>query len=128
MDDAAQARRVFEAVVLTALADGKQEYQEARFLADLAHLHPLLAQLDSPDEIALEVWRRVREKGADDCLEEVADGLRDRPYQELAFALCARVMGVDGETAGEEAMVLGTLQERFGFSNEDVRRLITSGF
>jgi len=58
------------------------------------------------------------------CLERIAGGITAREDQELAFRVCAQVMRADGRTEGEEAMVLGELQERFAFSPADEKRLL----
>jgi hypothetical protein len=124
MADLEQAKHVFEAVVLTALSDGETHASEARFIADLGHLHPEFGQVAGLDKLAQAVAVRLHADGLEACLVRVAAGLRDRRYQELSFQLCARVMKADGVTQGEEALVLGTLQEKFGFTPADVRRLL----
>jgi hypothetical protein len=53
----------------------------------------------------------------------IAGAITARDDQELAFRTCAQVMRADGRTEGEKAMVLGELQERFGFSPAHVKRL-----
>src|SRR5262245_61643495 len=106
MDDPRQARHVFEALVLTALADGDPRYEEAERIDRLLVMHPAFAGLEGADQIGIEMWERLRRDGMEACLEQVARGLPDRAYQELAFQLCAKVMGADGESGGEEAMML----------------------
>ena len=47
-----------------------------------------------------------------------------RPYRELAFQCCAKVSSADGDFVAEEDQVLTQLQALFGFTQDDVRRLL----
>jgi len=58
--------------------------------------------------------------GVEDAIEQLVVPIVDGTDRRLAFRLCARVMIADGKTEGDEAMVLGTLQERFGLSHGEV--------
>ena len=120
------AKHVFQAVVMTALADGKYEPAEARMVTELVRLDPGFAAIVDPQTVAQDIALRFRRDGLEACLAGIARGISAPAERERAFRLCAQVMGVDGETSGEEALLLGTMQELFGFSNEDVRRLITA--
>jgi tellurite resistance protein len=124
--DLDQTRKVFQAAVLTALADGKPDLTEMKVLGDLIAVHPAFSTISDAQSLLVETWSQLRSDGMEACLRRIADGLLDRDQRELAFSLCARVMTADGSTAGEEAMVLGELQELFGFSPEDVKRLLSA--
>jgi tellurite resistance protein len=124
MDDEAQLALVFRAAVLASFADGKPDAEEIKAIRELVALHPAFEKLPSPRTQMVDLVKDLREKGMDPLLEELCRGITGREYQELAFKLCARVIVADGATAGEEAMLLGELQEQFGFSPDDVKRLL----
>ena len=71
-----------------------------------------------------EIHERAGTIGIDLAMRAAAKGIKDRFYQETAFRLCAKVMGADGETDLEEAQLLGDMQEVFGLSGDDVKRLL----
>lgn len=122
--DPEQAKLVFQAVVLTALADGQTTQEEMAEIAALRTREPIIAAVADPKAAGLEIRNQFLEHGIDVCAQELAAGLTDRRYQEAAFRLCAKVMEADHDTAIEEALLLGTLQELFRFTPEDVKRLM----
>jgi hypothetical protein len=123
-EDAAQIERVFDAVVLAAFADGEPSGAELKTLQETLAQHPEFAAQHELRPLLLDVYRRIRELGADALLDSIVDGLPDRRYQELAYSLASRVIAADGKTAAGEATMLRRLQERFGFTDEDVLRLL----
>jgi hypothetical protein len=123
-EDSAQLTQVFRAVVLAAFADGKPGLEELKMIKELVALHPDFARFHKPQELVLETYQLIKEHGTEALLDQIAQGLPQREYQELAFQLAAKVVAADGVTAGGEAMLLGELQERFGFSHADVLRLL----
>jgi hypothetical protein len=124
--DHAQLTHVFRAVVLAAFADGKPGLEELKVIKDLVSLHPDFARLHQPRELVLETYQLIKQHGTDSLLDQIAQGLPDRSYQEMAFSLAARVVAADGVTEGGEAMLLGELQERFGLTQSDVLRLLSA--
>jgi tellurite resistance protein len=115
---------MFQAALLVALSDGKPQAEEIRKINDLLKLHPAFAQLQDPKGLLVETWKELKADGMDACVERVAAAITAREDRELAFRVCAQVMQADGTSQGEEAMVLGELQERFGFTPDDVKRLM----
>lgn len=124
--DLQQAKHVFQLLILTAIADDDADGIEAFVIGELRREHPVLAALPDVSEIAVEIRERAAHIGIDNAIRACAAGLVDLYYRETAFVLCARVMRADGESEGDEATLLGTLQELFGFSPEDVVRLLAT--
>lgn len=120
-----QAKRIFQAIVLICIADGKIAEAEQKFLQELREKHPLFSSLQDPKAIATEIRDKLKAEGIDACLQEIATIVIDRDYRELCFRLCAEMMEADADAGGEEADALGTLQELFGFNPADVKRLLT---
>lgn len=119
------AKKIFQAVVLICIADGKIAETEKQFLHELREKHPLFASLQDPTGLAREIHEKMRAQGVDACLEEIANALPDRDYRELCFRLCAEMMEADADAGAEEADALGTLQMLFGLTPEDVKRLLS---
>lgn len=122
--DLEQAKHVFQAVILTVIADGSPDTAEAVAIAKIRQDFPQIAALPDISEIGRELRARYTSLGLETCARAIAGGLRDRDYKELAFVLCARVMQADGETDMEEAELLGFFQELFAFTADDVKTLI----
>jgi hypothetical protein len=118
------ARAIFRAVTLTALVDGRPDLSEARVVAQLVELDPRFATFDDAFELGVQTRVLLDDHGVEEALERIVAPITTTEDRRLAFRLCARVMVADGQTAGEEAMVLGTLQELFALNPEDVRTLI----
>lgn len=119
-----EARTVVELMVLTAWADGTVQGVEALTVHKLVAANPDLKQVGSTAELSKRAKERLDEIGLEDALRECALRLEDPALRELAFQHCVRVMGADSQLDSEEMLVLGTLQECFGYSNEDVKRLL----
>ena len=124
MSDAQTLKSVFQAALLVALSDGKPAAEEIGLINKVLSLHPAFGELPNPKGLLVETWKQLQADGMETCLERVAAAITRRDDQELAFRTCAQVMRADGRTEGEEAMVLGELQERFGLSPADVKRLL----
>jgi tellurite resistance protein len=112
MDDLDQARCVVELMVLTAWADGHVEGSEALTIHRLVTTIPQLTKA------------KLEERGLEACVREAAAAIVDPKFRELAFQCCAKVSGADGDFVPEEAAVLAQLQSLFGYSAEDVKRLL----
>lgn len=122
--DPEQAKRVFQAVVLTVLSDNEPDAKEAHVVAKIRQDFPELGTLPDIPGIGREVRAKFEGLGLEETAREVAAGITSREYRELAFVCCARVMQADGETDLEEAELLGLFQEIFGFTGADVKRLL----
>ncbi len=122
--DEAVTSAIFQAAVLTAFADGRPELTEARVVAELVAIDPRFGALADPLGLGVAARALLVARGIEDALEEILAPIVAADDRRLAFRLCARVMIADDHTAGDEAMVLGTLQERFAFSPADVRAIL----
>lgn len=122
--DLEQAKHVFQAVILTVIADGKPDTAEAVVIARIRQEYPQIAELPDIGEIGKELRTRYTSIGLESCARAIASGIKDRDYQELCFVLCVKAMQADGETDMEEAELLGLFQELFAFGADDVKRLI----
>ena len=124
MPDKDAARRIYELMVLTAWADGRVEAAEALAVHEVVVSNPAFKDIGSKAELSKAVKARIDAQGLEAALKETAAGLTVRADQEFAFRSCAKVLDSDGEVAAEEAEALADLQEIFGFSGEDVKRLM----
>jgi uncharacterized tellurite resistance protein B-like protein len=122
--DTDAARRVYELMVLIAWADGRVEAAEALAVHEVVVANPAFKDIGSKSEISRSVKARIDARGLEAALRETASGLLAREDRELAFRCCAKVLDADGDVAAEEAEALGGLQELFGFSGDDVKRLM----
>ena len=111
--------------MLICISDGKIADSEKQFLNELREKHPLFSALQNPQKLAEEIRAKLEVRGIDACLEEIAKTLPDKDYKELCFRLCAEMMEADADAGAEEADALGTLQMLFGFTGEDVKRLLS---
>jgi tellurite resistance protein len=118
------ARSILELMFLTAWADGRFEGSEALAIHKLASQVPLLRQVGSTADIDLAAKARLAESGLDACVREAASPISLPAQQELAFQCCAKVSGADGRFVREEAKVLQILRDLWGFSAQDVERLL----
>jgi tellurite resistance protein len=124
MADLEQARRIIELMVLTAWADGRVEGTEALTIHKLVTAIPELRPLGATGEISRATKARLDEIGLPGAVKEAAQAITDKRYRELAFQCCAKISGADGDFVPEEAQVLAQLQALFGFTAEDVNRLL----
>ena len=122
--DIEQARHVVELMVLTAWADGRVVGSEALMIHRLTLAHEELREVGPAGEISARVKERLASVGMDAAVREAAGGVRTARYRELAFQCCAKVSGADGAFAEEENAVLSELQGLFGYSTEQVKRLL----
>jgi len=116
----ASARAIFEVVAMIAFVDGHLDLSEAAAVKALLAEEPRFSGIGDAFAIGIEARRLVEEIGIDDAIERVTAPITTPDDQRLAFRLAARIMMADGKTDGDEAMVLGTLQERFGLSHAEV--------
>jgi tellurite resistance protein len=118
------AQRIYELMILTAWADGKIEPAEVLAIQRLVAAQPAFAAIAGRGEITRTIKEKIDRVGLEAVVRETASAIAARDDQEIAFRCCAHVLGADGELQGEEADVLGTLQELFSFSTADVKRLL----
>ena len=111
---------VFQTVVVTAFADGRPDLDESGVVAELVALDPRFASLPDAFELAVQVRVLVDLHGLEEALEKITASITDAEHRKLSFRLCTRAMVADGKTDGDEALVLGSLQELFGLSHEEV--------
>jgi hypothetical protein len=111
-------------MVLTAWADGRVEAAEALAVHEIVGTDDAFKEIGSKGDLSRGVKALIDAKGLDAALLEIAAGLTSREDRELAFHCCAKVLESDGEVAAEEAEALADLQEAFGFSGDDVKRLM----
>jgi len=124
--DLAQARSLYELMMLTAWADGRLEASETLVADALRSELPELHKVRDHAALADSAKARLQKLGLKRALTEVAAPLRDPADRELAFVCCARVLEADGIIAKEEFQVLAALKALFGFGSEDVARLLRS--
>jgi len=123
--DLAQLEQVFRAVVLAAFADGEPGPEELVTLRELLAQHPEYAGQRDARELVRDTYQLLRQLGPDGLVEDIASHLPDRGYRELAYTMVSRIVAADGKTATGEAILLGKLRERFGFSDADVLLLLS---
>jgi tellurite resistance protein len=118
------ARRILELMFLTAWADGKLEGSEALAIHKLTASEPLLRESGHVADVDRVAKQRLEELGLDACVREAADAITHPAQRELAFRSCAKVSGADGAFVEAEGRVLSILREAWGFSSDDVQRLL----
>jgi tellurite resistance protein len=118
------ARRILELMFLTAWADGKLEGSEALAIHKLTASEPLLREAGHVADVDRVAKQRLEELGLDACVREAADAITHPAQRELAFRSCAKVSGADGAFVEAEGRVLSILREAWGFSSDDVQRLL----
>jgi tellurite resistance protein len=117
-------RRILELMFLTAWSDGRFEGSEAIAIHKLAAQVPTLREIVSTTDIDLATKVRLAEVGLEPCVREAAAAITVPAQRELAFQCCSKVSGADGRFPREEARVLQLLREAWGFSPQDVERLL----
>lgn len=122
--DLEQARQVVQLMVLTAWADGHVEGSEALTIHKLVAAHPELREVGPTGDLSRIARERLLQLGLKEAVRESALALRDPRYRELAFQCCAKVSGADGEFVPAEEDMLTQLQDLFGFTAVEVKRLL----
>jgi hypothetical protein len=115
---------IFQAVMITALVDGRENVDDAQLVASLQAIDDRLARLPDAFELGVRAHLLVDEIGVEAALEQIVTPIVAAADRDRAFRLCARLMVADGKTDGDEALVMGTLQERFGLSHAQVRAVL----
>jgi uncharacterized tellurite resistance protein B-like protein len=86
---------------------------------------PELAALSDKRGLADAAKQALDELGLDAAVAQIAAPLRTREDQELAFSSCVRILEADGVIAPEEFRVLRILRRLFGFTQDELNRLIS---
>ena len=86
---------------------------------------PDLTGLYDKRGLAEDTKRALDELGLDAAVAQIAEPLRAREDQELAFVCCVRMLEADGVIAPEEFRVMRILRRLFGFTPDEVKRLIS---
>lgn len=124
MGNVEQARHVVELMVLTAWADGRVEGAEALTIHKLVVTFAELREVGPTGGISASAKQRLERVGMDAAVREAASAITDPRYREIAFQCCAKVSGADGKLVPEESAVLSELQQIFGYSDDEVKRLL----
>ena len=120
-----RARSIHGLLVLTAWADGRIVVPELEVEQKILDDVPELAALDDRRGLGDAAKRTLDEMGLDAAVAQIAEPLRAREDQELAFTCCVRILEADGVIAPEEFRVLRILRRLFGFTQDEVNRLIS---
>jgi len=119
------ARSIHGLLVLTAWADGHIVAPELLVEDAIVGEVPGLAALYDKRGLADAAKQALDELGLDAAVAQIAAPLRTREDQELAFTCCVRILEADGAIAPEEFRVLRILRRLFGFTQDEVNRLIS---
>src|SRR5438309_1071421 len=122
--DTAQARAIYELMMITAWADGRLDMSETLVAEAVVAEVPEIMAVSNKTEIAARAKQHLQDSGLEKALREAAAGLGEAWHRELAFVCCARVLEADGVIAQEEFLVLSQLKRLFGLRTEDVARLL----
>ena len=120
-----RVRSIHGLLVLTAWADGRIVEPELAVEQAILDDVPELAALEDRRGLGAAAKRALDELGLDAAVAQIAEPLREREDQELAFICCVRILEADGVIAPEEFRVLRILRRLFGFSQDEVNRLIS---
>ena len=120
-----RARSIHGLLVLTAWADGRIVVPELEVEQKILDDVPELAALEDRRGLGDAAKRTLDELGLDAAVAQIAEPLRAREDQELAFTCCVRILEADGVIAPEEFRVLRILRRLFGFTQDEVNELIS---
>src|SRR6266853_2648718 len=120
-----RARSIHGLLVLTAWADGRIVAPELLVEHAILGEVPDLAALNDKRGLADAAKRALDELGLDAAVAQIAGPLQTREDHELAFLCCVRMLEADGVIAPEEFRVLRILLRLFGFSLDEVNRIMS---
>jgi hypothetical protein len=120
-----RARSIYGLLVLTAWADGLIHPNEILVEHAILDELPDLKALEDKRAIAGEAKTTLDEKGLDAAVQAMAALLTAREDQEMAFSCCVRILEADGIIAPPEFRVMRILRRLWGFTQDDVNRLIS---
>jgi uncharacterized tellurite resistance protein B-like protein len=120
-----RTRSIYGLLVLTAWADGLIHPNEILVEHAILDELPELKALDDKRGIANEAKATLDENGLDAAVADMAAPLSAREDQELAFSCCVRILEADGIIAPAEFRVMRILRRLWGFTQDDVNRLIS---
>lgn len=120
-----RARSIHGLLVLTAWADGRIVAPEVLVEHAVVAEVPELTYLYDKRGLADAAKRALDELGLDAAVAQIAEPLRTRADQELAFLCCVRMLEADGVIAPEEFRVLRILRRLFGFTEDEINRIMS---
>ena len=120
-----RARSIYGLLILTAWADDLIVEPEVLLERTVVSELPGLAALYDKRRLADAAKQALDELGLDAAVAQIAEPLRTREDQELAFVCCVRMLEADGVIAPEEFRVMRILRRLFGFTESEVRRLVS---
>ena len=120
-----RARSIYGLLVLTAWADGLIHPNEILVENAILDEMPELKALEDKNAIAGDAKSVLDAEGLDAAVAHMAAPLTTREDQELAFGCCVRILEADGIIAPEEFRVMRILRRLFGFTPDEVKRLIS---
>jgi hypothetical protein len=120
-----RARSIYGLLILTAWADRQIVELEVLLERTVILELPDLTGLYDKRGLAEDTKRALDELGLDAAVAQIAEPLRAREDQELAFVCCVRMLEADGVIAPEEFRVMRILRRLFGFTPDEVKRLLS---
>ena len=120
-----RARSIHGLLVLTAWADGQIVAPEVLVEHTIVAEVPELISLYDKRGLADAAKQALDELGLDAAVAQIAEPLRTREDQELAFLCCIRMLEADGVIAPEEFRVLRILRRLFGFTQDEINRIMS---
>ena len=120
-----RARSIYGLLILTAWADSLIVEPEVLLERTVLSELPGLAALYDKRGLADAAKQALDELGLDAAVAQIAEPLRTREDQEVAFVCCVRMLEADGVIAPEEFRVLRILRRLFGFTPDEVKRLLS---
>jgi len=120
-----RARSIYGLLILTAWADRQIVEPEVLLERTVITELPDLTGLHDKRGLAEDTKRALDELGLDAAVAQIAEPLRAREDQELAFVCCVRMLEADGVIAPEEFRVMRILRRLFGFTPDEVKRLLS---
>ncbi len=122
---AERLRSIYGLLVLTAWSDARLHPTELLAEDRILREAPALGALPDKPDIGEAAKRTLDELGIDAAVEQIAAPLQERGERELAFAACVRILEADSVIAVEEFRVMRVLRRLFGFTQDEVDRLIS---
>jgi hypothetical protein len=118
-------RSIYGLLVLTAWSDARLHPTELLAEDRILREVPSLGALPDKREIGEAARRTLDELGVDAAVQQIVTPLQERGERELAFAACVRILEADSVIALEEFRVMRVLRRLFGFTQDEVSRLVS---
>jgi tellurite resistance protein len=117
--------RIYQLMVLTAIADGHLDTAEQSTAARLLHETPELQGIEGRPALAKAARELMDRTGLAAAVEEIAAPIQDPAARRLAIVCCGAMLKADGRFALEEVAVMSQLRRTFGLSIEEWERMIS---